>query len=330
VRLIVPLFVLLMATTAEASPVKVTRFLDGALVECEEATAVGRIEYPLPRGMKAGSLRVKPIRDTVISRVEVIPAHPDRKLEKEIAQLNARRDILLDRLKTIAIKEEIYRTSAKSQSGKTPRATKSNREPLDAIRKGTDFALTRLEEAFKERRKAESELRSVEARLSSLADGGGSGGRVARVYLTGRAGRVSVSYIMSDMKWIPLYDFRLNGKGNVAITMRAFLPGSAKASATAVVPALISEGAGVPPVAATPGEPGQVAVYTLQLDRENFATYPLSTLSFLFTNSTGFRLPPGEATCYRMGEYVGTTRFDGSLPGEARLLDCGRTADALR
>jgi hypothetical protein len=325
-RHLVTLFILLLATRAAASPEKVTRYLDGAIVENEAATATGRIEIPLPRGMKVGTLRVRPLQDTAISRVEVSAAHPDRKVERETAQLSGRKDALADRLKALEIKEEIFRNSAKTQSGKAPRATKSNREPLDAIRKGTDFALARLEEVFRERRKAESELRSIEASLSSLAARGGSGG-VARIWLAGRVGRVAVSYVVQDMRWSPTYDFRVSGAGEVEITMHALLPDAA-GSRVAVVPATLSESDGMPPVTVAPGWPGQVAVFRLPLDKELFAGNPIPALSFRFTNRTGSRLPPGEATCYRKGEYVGTTRFDGSLPGEARLLDCGRIAAA--
>jgi plasmid stability protein len=327
-RFLVTLFILLMATRAAASPEKVTRFLDGALVETEAATATGRVEITLPRGMKAGSLRVRPLQDAVISRVEVSAARPDRKIEKETAQLTGRRDVLSDRLKALDVKEEIFRTSAKAQSGKAPRATKSNREPLEAIRKGTDFALARLEEVFRERRRTEGELRSIETRLSLLAARGGSGG-VARVWLKGRAGRVAVSYVMPEMKWDPSYDFRVNGSGEVEITMSAQLPDPTEGSMVSVVPATLSEGAGVAPVAVAPGWQGRVAVFRMPLDKEFFAAYPLSTLSFLFTNRAGTRLPPGEAACYRKGEYIGTTRFDGSLPGEARQIDCGKIAAAV-
>jgi hypothetical protein len=133
---------------------------------------------------------------------------------------------------------------------------------------------------------------------------------------------------MPEMTWSPSYDFRVSGTGEVEITMRALLPEPAAGSTVAVVPAPLAEGGGIRPVEVVPGWPGQVGVFRLPLDKELFASFPVSSLSVLFTNSTGSPLPPGEAACYRKGEYIGTTRFDGSMPGEARLLDCGRIAAA--
>ena len=316
---------LLFAVPAAASSSKVTCYLDGARIEGEAAALNGKIEILLPRGTAVESLRLKPLRDATIMRVEFADVAPDRKMEKEIARLVDRRDLLSDRLKALDVKEEIYRAAAKSQSGKAPRSTKTNREPLENIRKGTDFALSQLEEVYRARRKADSELKNIDGRLSTLKEAGPGGERVARVWLAEKNGRVAVSYLNSRMKWTPVYDFRLNGKGEVEVIMNALLPASGKGAEVAVVPSILSEISPEPPIAVVHGGPAKVAVFRFPLERESNSLSPQSTLSFLFTNRSGKNMPPGEATCYRQGEYVGKARFDGCRQGESKSLDFGKT-----
>jgi hypothetical protein len=315
--------VLLLALPAAASSSKVTYYLDGARIEGEAAALNGQIEVLLPRGAVVDSLRLKPLRDATIIRVEFADVSPDRNMEKEIARLSARRDLLSDRLKALDVKEEIYRVAAKSQSGKAPRATKSNREPLDNIRKGTDFALSQLEEVFRARRKADSELKGIDARLSALNGTGIAAGRVARVWLAEKNGRVAVSYLNSGMNWTPIYDFRLNGKGEVEVIMNALVPASGKGAEVGVVPSILSESSQEPPIAIVNGGPAKVAVFKFPLERERYSVSPQSDVSFLFTNRSEKSMPPGEATCYRQGEYIGKARFKGCRSGESKSLDFG-------
>ena len=315
--------VLLVAAPAAASSTRITCYLDGARVESEEAAVKGVIEIPLPRGVAADSLRLKPVKSATITRVEFTAAQADRKMEKEIARLTGRKHALADRLQALEVKEEIFRAAAKSQSGKAPRSSKNNREPLENIRKGTELALTQLEEVYTARRKAENELKSVEARLSSLNAAGSVGGRIARVWLAGKNGRVAVSYINPGLKWTPSYDFRLNSNSEVEVTMHALLPGAGK-GVVAVVPALLPEAAVETPIALALDDPARVAVFRFPLEKESYSPSPVSSLSFTFRNLSGKKLPSGESSCYRQGEYIGKTRFDGSLPGESKTLDLGK------
>jgi hypothetical protein len=316
--------VLLVAAPAAESSTRITCYLDGARVESEAAAVKGVIEIPLPRGMAAESLRLKPVRGATISRVEFTAAHADRKREKEMARLTGRKNALADRLQALEVKEEIFRAAAKSQSGKAPRSSKNNREPLENIRKGTAFALAQLEEVYTARRTAENELKSLEARLSSLNDAGNHGGRIARVWLAGKNGRVAVSYLLPGLKWTPSYDFRLNSNREVEVTMRALLTGTEKGVPIAVVPALLPETTIEAPIALAPDGSAKVAVFRFPLEKESYSPYPASSLSFTFRNLSEKKLPPGESTCYRQGEYIGKIRFDGSLPGESKTLDFGK------
>ena len=316
----------LLAVPAAASTTRITYYLDCARVESVVTAVKGRVDISLPRGMEADTLRLKPLQGATISRVDFSTPLPDRKVAQEMARLRERKETLTDRLKALDVKEEIFKAAAKSQSGKAPRATKSNREPLQNIRRGTEFALVQLEDVYRARRKAENELKSVEGRLSSLGDAGNSGGRTVRVTLAGKDGRVAVSYIHPGLKWTPSYDFRLNAYNEVEVVMRALLSGSGKGEGAAVVPALLSDATAQQPISIVPDGMAQIAVFTFPLEKETYSPSPISSLSFSFRNRSVMSLPPGEATCYWQGEYVGKIRFCGCLPGEAKLLEAGKRA----
>jgi len=330
-RIILPLCgVLLLAAPVAVSSSSITYYLDGARVETEAGAVKGQIEIPLPFGIDADSVRIKPLQGVFISRVEFTAVSPDRKMAKEIARLTERKDALADRLKALDTKEDIFRAAAKSQSGKAPRTTKTNREPLENIRKGTDFAIAQLEEVYKARRKAENELKSVETRLFSLKNAGNAGGRLARVWLSGKNGRVTVSYLHPGLKWAPMYDFRLDIDGEVEVIMHALFPETEKGVALAVVPAHLSETATELPIAIEPGRVAKVAVFRFPLEKEKYTSSPISSLSFSFKNRSDKKLPPGESNCYRQGEYIGKNRFDGCLPGESKSLDFGKVTPTIK
>jgi hypothetical protein len=330
-RLLVLVCVLLsFALPAAASSGRITYFLDGARVEREVEAIQGRIEIHLPRGVEAESLRLKPVHGAAISRVEFTVARLDRKAEKERARLTERRDALSDRLKALEVKEEILRAAARSQSAKSPRSTKNNSDPLETIRKGTEFAITRLEEVYRAQRQAEKELKSLHAKLAEL-DGVESGGRrLVKVWLAEKRGRVMVSYLDPGMKWTPAYDFRLHDRGEVEIVMYAILPPAKNGDPVFVAPGLFSENLTAMPAAITPDGTVKVAVFRFPLEKEDFSPTPVSTVSFSFTNRSGGKMPPGDTTCYRRGEYIGKTRFEGCLPGDSKKLVFGNTASGLK
>jgi len=316
--------VLVLAIPAGASSWNVTLYLDGAHVETEGAMIKEHLEIPLPATMIDGSLRIKPLDGGTIERVEVIPARPDPRFAKEMAKLAERRDSLVDRLKALEAREAIFKAAAKTQSGKAPRRTKGNPEPLATVREGTEYAIAQLEGVYRIRRKAENELQSVEVRLNAMKKEGNFGGSVARVRLARKGGRIVVSYLRSDLKWVPAYDFRLNKAGEVDVIMRAILPQTEKGATVTVVPALLAE-AGKDAQLPAPGESfAQVAAFTFPVEHERLSSTPVSSLKFTFRNQSNRKLPPGDASCYQRGEYLGKTAFAGSLPGEARELAFGK------
>lgn len=316
--------VLLLAGPAGAAGRSVTFYLDAARVESEATAAKGYLELALPAGMRSGSLRIRPLDGSRIARVELAPARPSRKLEQDLARLGERKELLQDRLKALATREEIFRAAAKSQSGKAPRKSKTNPEPMATIRQGTEFAIAQLEGVYRARRKAEQELKGLNERVAGLRKQGNVGGQVAHVWLADRAGRVAFSYFMPEIGWTPAYDFRLSGTTSADVVMSAVLPPIDAGSTFAVVPFTLAEA----PADARPlpvsGSLDQVASFTLPLDKAQLSPSSPSYLAFTVRNQSQQRLPAGDAACYWQGEYVGKVRFGGSLPGESMELIVGR------
>src|SRR5512137_1914890 len=187
---------LLLAMPVEAATRLVTLYLDGALVESETLMLKEYAEISLPSAILDGSLRIKPLDGCVIERVDIIPAKPDPGLLREMTKLMERRDALSDRLKALDAREAIFMAAAKSQSSKAPRKSKTNPEPLAAVRNATEFAITQLECVYRTRRITEIEIKSLEERLADKKKD--ASGSVARVKLSRKGGRVAVAYLRSD------------------------------------------------------------------------------------------------------------------------------------
>jgi N-terminal domain of unknown function (DUF4140) len=316
-------FVCMLAAPALAAGKTVTLYLDGARVESEAVAAKGYLEVSLPAALLPGSLRVKPVAGT-IDRLEIVAVPLPPKRAKELATLTERRNQLEDRLKALTTREEIFTSAAKSQSGKAPRKSKSNPEPLAAIRQGTDYAIAQLEAVYHARRRTENELKSVGKRLEAEKKVGNVGGSIARVWLTGKEGKVNVSYLVADLRWTPCYDFRLKREGEAEVSLRAMLPQLAKGPAIVVVPAALADASSTAAMNVGEEPLPRIALFTLPIEKEQFSASSQPALSFLLRNSSQVKLPAGEAACYRRGEYQGRVQFRGLAPGEAEELVCGR------
>ncbi len=315
-------FTFALAMPVGAANRNVTLYLDGALVEQECTVMKGLAEISLPAAMNTGSLRIKPLDGGSITQVEILPARPDRSRAREVAKLMKQRDTLTDRMQALDTREAIFKSAAKSQSGKAPRKTKNNPDPIAVVRQGTEFAMAQLENVYRARRLTESELKSIEARLAAMnREGPGS---LARVRMSGKGGRVTVSYLRSDMKWIPAYDFRLNRPGEANIALRALIPEIDKNTITKVVPTNLSDASGEAALSVPPGKSPQIAEFLFHIDHENYVSTPVSSISFSFRNSSTQKLLAGEVSCYRQGEFLGKTVFRGSLPGEVNTLAFGK------
>jgi len=313
--------VLLQAIPAAAADRLVTLYLDGARVESETGILKEYAEVSLPAAIHDGSLRIKPLDGCQIERVEIVPLKPDPGIQREMAKMKARSETLSDRLKALDARETIFLAAAKSQSAKAPRKSKTNPEPLTAVRQGTEFAIAQLEGVYRARRIAEIELKSLEARLAVMKKE--AGGNLARVKLSRKGGRMAVSYFRSDLNWLPAYDFRLNMSGEAVVVMRAIIPKLDLGAKVSVVPALLADSANEKALPVNSQNFSPVATFVFPLMQEKFSSTPVSSISFRFKNISAKKLPAGDAFCFVKEEYLGKVDFRGALPGEERDLAFG-------
>ena len=313
--------VFLVASPVVAATRNVTYYLDGARSEGTVSAPKGYVELPLPGNYIPGSFRVRPSGAGSIARVDVIPARPDSRADREMRELTERRRALEDRLKALDVRQEIFKAAAKSQSSKAPRKTKNNPQPLETIRKGTDYAVAQLEEVYRGRRKAEEGLKAIDARVDALKNEGSVGGSVARVWLSGKGG-ASYSFLTRGTGWTPFYDFRLGGNGMVEVTVRAQLSGVQRDKVTVVALNIADVTSDVPAVSIS-GHLAPVNRFTLPVEGAEISQTPQSRVRFAFRNTTGERLMAGGGACYLNGEYLGPVRFEGSSPGELKDIVAG-------
>jgi len=326
-KTVLPAIILLLTTAAGACAAgrSVTFFSDGAAVELEAAAVRGIAEIPLPAGTLAGTLRIKPERGTSILRVETQPLRRDAKGEKERDALIEQRSRLEDRLRALATREDIFKSAAKSQSGKAPRKTKSNPDPLLSIRQGTDFAIAQLETVYTARRKTEQEVRRIDARIASTRKGGKDAESMARVVVSPGNGRVTARFAIAGPGWAPWYDIRVGQGASALVTLYGYVPALFSGYKVRVSPTSLGSTATEPPSVpfTAVGRYARLAEYRMAIGEEDFGSGPLPSFAFLLKNVTGAYLPAGEASCYRVGEYRGTIRFAGLSSGRSIKISSG-------
>jgi hypothetical protein len=321
------LFVLCAAGQCTATGNTITYYLDGARVGYETAYCNGYSEVHLPKGSLADSLRIKPLCGAEIERVEIRPSKRAPREAKEMIALEERRNQLLDRLKALETREEIFKAAAKSQSSRAPRKTKSNSEPVTYIRRGTEFAIDQLESVYSKRRKTEKEIALLESRLSSLQGAKGSEGYLCRIWFSANKGRAYVSYLTAEQKWKPAYDFRLKEDGRLEVVMRAEFPNPEKNYSVMVVPAKITDDGGhqLKPIALSkPFE--KICQFTFPVENQTLSDGPARALTFTFSNQSEKFLLSGDSVCYLRGEYLGHAMFKGMKPKETCTMSFGLLA----
>lgn len=324
-RLLICAFLfLLWSFPVLASEEKRILFLDGARIEREIVVRKGFVEVPLPAAMLPASLRVKPLGNTQVRWVEIIPVAGTAKNAEQLKTMEERRNILLDRLKNLEMREEIFKAAAKSQSGRALRKTKSNPDPLGSLRSGTRFALTQLDEISAARRKTRGSLAEIETRIATLAKQPSSGS-VARILLSQSGGTVRVAYLVSNLKWTPRYDVRLSGNGYTELALCAKMPAAEPNVSTVVVPLPLVEtiGAEIPQYPVSAGITS-IATFRLPLEKEELVKGAVPYLSLVLDNTSSLYLPAGEASGYWGGEYLGNAAFSGCLPGKTLALQFGK------
>lgn len=320
-------FAVLIASLTDAYAGRVvTLYLDGAQIEQRETARKGYLEFNLPPTAQQDSLRITPGKGVDILRVVTAGLKPAKSVEKELVQLAEREELLHDRLKALSVREEIFRSAAKSQSAKAPRRTKSNPEPLSTIKQGTDYAITQLESVYHSKRKTEKELAQIAERRLLLGKNEQSGGNVAKVWITPATGSVTATWIQPDRYWLPVYQLRINDKGKAVITLLSqgvtLLKGD-----SAVLSLSQLQSAGKAVKFNFKGDWSILMNADIEVTKL-LDTSPLSSavtigLTNSSTNSSTLNLPPGDISCFKSGVYIGKGRFEGLEIGKTTEVVCG-------
>lgn len=325
-NIFIPLLVLALlaprATPAESR--SVTFYSDGAVVELEATASKGSIQITLPDSMIEGSLRIKPTSGTSLQRVDIVSARTDSgRDEKGLDTLLEQRSRLGDRMQALAVREEIFKSAAKSQSAKAPRKTKANPDPMQTIRQGTEFAIAQLEAVYTSRRKTEQEIRRIDSRIAAAKNSGQGPEAVARIQVSPARGRVTARYAVAGQGWTPRYDMYLDNSNHAQVNLSGLFSGAFPGYLLQAAPAALAERATARVFPVNSGPAARLASFRLPVSEAHFGTGPQSSFSCLLMNSEQLHLPSGDANLYRNGEYVGRFRFEGISSGRSRTISMG-------
>lgn len=321
-----PLFlvcILIISTTLPvlADDKTLTFFRDGVIGEIEATARQGLITIPLPSGYREDTLRIKPLAGTTITGVTITTSVSAPRSEKNEA-LEEQKKRLNDRLKALATREQIFTAAAKSQSGKAPRKTKTNPDPLQSIRQGTDYAIAQLESVYTSRRRTEQELRQVEERIKTENNVTGSSAATARITVTPAKGRIKAAFALAQEGWIPEYILR-TGTQQTALLVLLGRPSCTLAGYRSQV---LNSGITLPdtiqqtPLPASLSSGVKLAEFRLPIRDEQFPVTLTTSFTLTLENTTPYDFPTGEGTLYRNGEYWGRFLFTGISSGRTRAI----------
>ena len=322
-KIFIPLLALtLIATQVEqAESRSVTFYKDGAVIELEATASKGAIEIPLPPGLINGSLRIRPFNGTSIQRVDIVSPLTDAgKGEKELEALIEQKNRLGDRLQALATREEIFTAAAKSQSGKAPRKTKANPDPMQTIRQGTEFAIAQLEAVYTSRRKTEQEIRRIESRIAAAKFSGRGAESIARVHVSPARGKVTARFAVAGQGWTPRYDMYLDDSNNAQLHLSGQFSRAFSGYLLQASPAPLAERDTTRLFPVNPGPAARLVSFRLPIAEVHFGTGMGSSFSCLLKNTEQLHLPSGDANLYKNGEYVGKFRFEGISSGRTRAI----------
>lgn len=316
-RTLLTILTFLVATaSAQAAPKELTIFSDGALAELETVARKGVAEVALPLPIREGTLRVKPLDGGTIGRVELLPYRVPDKLQKELDSLSEQKHRLEDRLKALDTREGIFAAAAKSQSSKAPRKTKTNPDPLASVRQGTEFAIAQLEAVFTARRRAEQELKRVEARLTQLKNAA-LGGPTVRIAVVPSTARLKVAAVLANLGWKPRYELRLNGAATARLTLLAETGPLPDGFSCKVAPAGLASGQPSQTFALPPGTLPRLSEWQLPVEQERVVSGPLPAFNVTVRNNAGTTLPAGEVTVYSKEEFLGRSNLPQTAAGSS-------------
>lgn len=318
------LCILSFSANPAAAENKITFYRDGTLLQ-QDATAVkGVVELPLEEGLLENSLTIVPATGTAILGVEMQKTAAHNKSEKELEALFEQRRRFEDRLQALTTREEIYKAAAKSQSGKAPRKTKANPDPMQAIRQGTDFAIAQLEAVYTARRKAGQEINKIDSRIATINKSSRPATGTVRIIVTPARGKVTMRYATSERGWQPYYNLHLAGDGSAQLQLSARILRESGGYL-----ALVSSGslADTPPAAALRLQGGSTATlagYRLPFTDERSSDGIFNRITGRITNTGSSYLPPGDSGLFRSGSYLGKFRFEGLSSGKSRIISLGK------
>ena len=306
-RLIIATLVLLSAQQAAANQKNLIIYSDATLMELEAVARKGVAEIALPVMIKENSLRVKPLDSGSILKVDILPARPPEKLQKELDSLVELKQRFEDRLKALEARESIFAAAAKSQSAKAPRKSKSNPDPITSIKQGTDFAIAQLEAVLTARRKAEQDLRKTELRIAQLKNKA-MPGPIVRVTVSAANERIALSALLNDSGWKARYEVRVSNANQATLAMFAEILAIPEGFTTRVVNSTIHDAATVRPLTVQHNLSPKVAEWQLNLDSAKLPTSRAdNNFSLSFKSPSDAHLPPGVVAVYNMGEFIGNS-----------------------
>jgi hypothetical protein len=317
-------FSIIVLTASNASAENnITFYRDGALIRQEARAVKGVIDISLPDGLLEHSLTIVPAPGTTILSVENRITVTGASYNKEYETLTEQRLRLEDRLKALETREAIFTSAAKTQSGKAPRKTKANPDPMKSIRQGTDFAIAQLEAVYTARRTTTQEIRKIDARLAAAAKNHRTAEVPVRISVTPPRSKVTLRYATTERGWQARYNLYLAGDGTAELKYYANITGQSRRYQTHISSGSLAESA----TAATfPSQSGTalLATYRLPITEERSIEGIFNSYSGLITNSTRYYLPSGESGLFRNGAYLGKFRFEGISSGRSRVITVGR------
>ena len=317
------IFALTVTASIAQAGSSITFYSDGAVFEREAVAIKGLAEVPLEPGLLEGTLKVVPASGTTILGVEISAARQDGKSGKELDALTEQRRRLEDRLQALETREAIFTSAAKSQSGKAPRKSKANPDPMQAIRQGTDFAIAQLEAVYTARRKTMQEIQKIDVRLATARKNSRAAESFVRITVTPPRGKVTLRYATAERGWQPQYNLHLAGDGSARLQLSARITGNGRGHQVRVSSGSLAE-SGAAETLPAHSNIVVLAGYRLPITEELYAEGIFNRFSGMITNSSPHYLPPGDSGLFRSGAYLGKFRFEGVSSGRSKLIFLGK------
>lgn len=315
-------FIAFCASSASAES-RITFYRDGTVIEQEAAALKGVINIPLAADLLENTLKIIPAPGTSILGVSTTKNILRSGIDKELETLTEQRNRMGDRLQALETREAIFTSAAKAQSGKAPRKTKANPDPMQAIRQGTDFAIAQLEAVYTARRRTTQEIEKLDVRIAKTRTNNRPAESSLRIAVTPPGGKVTVRYATSERGWQPQYNLHLAGDGSARLQLSAQVTGSGRKLQSRVSPGALSGSATAEIFPAAQNGRATVS-YRIPVTEERYIEGIFNHFSGIMTNSTPHYLPPGDSGVFRGGTYIGSFRFEGISSGRSRVISLGK------